>query len=91
MTGNQAIAAVRAFLSPSKDLLRIYDATQTIKQAAAEIEFSVLRNTLEHRRAWEEYPNSKASQPSQASQASRLGLFSSGLRPAELSKDFSLQ
>jgi hypothetical protein len=78
MTGDQAIAAVRAFLSPSKDLLRIYDATQAIKQTAAEIEFSVLRDTLEHRRTWQEYPNSKVSQASQASQASRLGLFSSG-------------
>ena len=55
MTGNQAIAAVRAFLSPSKDLLRIYDATQEIKRTAAEIEFSVLRKTLKHRRAWQEH------------------------------------
>ena len=70
MTGNQAIAAVRAFLSPSKDLLRIYDATQGIKQTAAEIEFSVLRDTLSHRRTWQEHSSSKASQASQASQAS---------------------
>ena len=64
MTANQAIAAVRAFLSPSKDLLRIYDATQGIKQTAAEIEFSVLRDTLSHRHTWQAYPNSKASQAS---------------------------
>ena len=58
MTGNQAIAAVRAFLSPSKDLLRIYDATQVIKQTSAEIEFSVLRETLKHRRTWQEHSSS---------------------------------
>ena len=58
MTGNQAIAAVRAFLSPSKDLLRIYDATQEIKQTAAEIEFSVLREALKHRRTWREHSSS---------------------------------
>jgi hypothetical protein len=54
----QAIAAVRAFLSPSKDLLRIYDATQEIKQTAAEIEFSMLRDTLKHRRTWQEQSSS---------------------------------
>ena len=60
MTENTIIAALAdsrpAYNSGSfeKDMLRISGALEDIKRAAVEIEFSLLRDTLKHRRTWRE-------------------------------------